>query len=159
MDLYFLKDMNKNPQPDMHYHCEFFILALAGDIFLESDRQQVSSGIQVSSQHSVELNNAVGLDSLDSSSDSNSSSLLSKSLWTVPSTLTTNDINVTHIINSFFGSLARFKYSISRFAFFYFYSMVHQDVKIHKTANSYFFLANQNVVWSSGWDLVIRLYL
>ena len=50
---------------------------------------------------------------------SNSTSLFTKSLGTVPSSLTTNDITVTLVFHSFFNSLIRSKY-LSNFWLFLF---------------------------------------
>ena len=72
--------------------------------------QQVSSGRQDSSKLIANLNHAVVWIFLIVLLISNSSSLLSKILWTIPSALITISITITFMFHSFFSSLTRSKY-------------------------------------------------
>ena len=90
---------------------------------------------------------------------SNSSSLFVKPLGIVPSAPVTIGITVTCKIQSFFNSLARFKYS-HLFSFsLIFLSVVSQDIKIHnycETTKKVLFCCL--LLWFSGLVLVIYYY-
>ena len=79
---------------------------------------------------------------------SKSSSHCTSLLVTVPSASITIGITITFVFHRFFCSLARSKYSIS---FLQFYPLISQ--------NGNFFFCWQYLVWSSGWDSEIHLYL
>ena len=79
---------------------EFFSPALADGLSLDSEWQQVSSGLQDSSQYSGWSQKCCTLDSLGSSSDSNSSRPLTKPLGIVLSTTITFGITITFISHS-----------------------------------------------------------
>ena len=90
--------------------CEFFTLALADGLSLESKKQQVTFGLHDTAQYLVDIKNAVILTFSVTPLISNSSSLLSTSLVTVPSVPFTKDINVILMFHNFLSSLAISKY-------------------------------------------------
>ncbi len=65
-------------------------------------------------------------------------------------------IIVTFMFHSFSQFPSKVEVLIPLFTFFQFYSVVSRDSKVHNSASSLFYVYN---VWSSGRDLVIRLYL
>ena len=81
---------------------KFFKSALADGFSLKSEWQQVSSGIQDTSQYLVDLNNTVFKMVLAHTSISNFSNPLIKPLGTVPSTPITIGITITFQFHSFF---------------------------------------------------------
>ena len=91
--------------------------------------------------------------------NSNSFSLFSKLLGTVPSARITIGITITFMFHSFLRSFLD-QVFVSLFVFFDFYSEDHWNSNVHKTVNSLFFFSfvNYHLVWSSGQD-VICLYL
>ena len=99
---------------------------------------------------------------------SNSSSLLSNPLGSIPSAPITVGITVTFMFHSYLISPARsftFYFSLPSFSLI-FYSVGRWDGKIHNTASLFLFLFFDFVfvfcyheVWAPGWGQVIRLYL
>ena len=101
-----------------YYHfTPYKFFTLAGGLSLESEWQQVSSGLQDSSQYSGWSQQCFSLDDLDSLSDFQFLQSLSKPLGTISSIPT---ITVILMFHSFFSSLARSKYlSIFPFSFIF----------------------------------------
>ena len=82
--------------------------------------------------------------------------LFSNPLGNAPRALTTIRITATFTFHSFFTSLARSRY-LSIFSLF---PISHYgQLEQHNPLDDKVFLGNQHKVWSSGRDLVIRLYL
>ena len=84
--------------------------------------------------------------------------LCTNPLVTIPRALITIDIIVTFIFRNFFCSLDKVEVLIPLFTFFRFYSVVHRNSKVYNSGSSLFFV-DYSKIWSSGQDLLIRLYL
>ena len=90
--------------------------------------------------------------------------LTSKSSSTFQNLLVTESIEpiavVTFMFQSFFFQFpSKVEVFILLFTFFHFYSVFSRNNKVHNFAISLFFFFDYCMVWSSGRDLVIRLYL
>ena len=134
-----------------HYHhhnyyitsCEFFTPAWSGSgLFLELEWQQVSSGLQDSSQYSGRFQQCHLLDVLDFPLISNYSNVLFKPLEIVPWASTTTGITITFDIPQVFLFSGKVQVIVYLFAFFYFHSVVLWNGKIHKRSNSLFVFFN-----------------
>ena len=131
--------------------CEFFPPWLADGFSLESGWQWVSSDFQESSKYSNWSYQHSCLDGFDFSFN-----LFSRFLGTIPSATTTIGTTVPLTFHNF--SALWQGSSICLFFHFSFYSLLLRDGKINKMANSFLFIS-YHPVWSSGWDLGIRLYI
>ena len=113
---------------------EFFTRTLADGLSLESEWEQISTGVQDSSQYSSRSKQRETLNGIDSSSDFQLFQALSKLLATVPNEPISIGITVT-IFHSFLSSLARSK----NLSLFDFPSVVRKDGKVHYNNNNYFY--------------------
>ena len=120
-----------------YYYCEFFTPVLVDSLSLESEWQQISSGLQDSSQYSSRSHQCCSEEYLDSSSDFQFSSLFSCPSKTITSSPTTIGITVTLYSTVSFYSLTRSKYLSFRFILFSFCGPPEQQ---NPRADKFFFL-------------------
>ena len=130
-------------------HCEFFTSASADGLSQESEWQQVSSCFRDSSQYSVRSQQCCSLDVSARPPISNSSSHLSKPLWTVPNSPTTIGIFLHSYVPQFFKFSSKVQVLVSVFAFYDFHSAIPWDGKVHYPASSLFLLL---IITRSGQD-------
>ena len=125
--------------------CEFFTLALADYLSLESEWYQASSSL-LDNNILADLNNTIIWIVSIPLLISNSSSPLSKPFRTLPSAPITTDNIVDLMFYSFLSSQAKSKYLSLRLLCF----SLCWNSKVHNTANSFFFLAGMNKVCFSN---------
>ena len=118
-------------------HWEFFMSALADDLSLEFEWQQVSSSLQNSSQYSGRCRQCCGLDGIHSSSYFQVTQ--SNLLVIVLRAPITNGINFHVPQLFFFQFISKVYILILLFSFFQFYSVISQDSKVHSSADSLIF--------------------
>ena len=112
-------------QWDRYYYIlyEFSTSASADGLLLESERQQVSSGIQDSSQYSSQSQQCCSLDSLASFSDIQFQQSFYRNLCG-PVTV---GITITFMYHSFFLFSGKVQVLVYLLTFFYFHSVVHRN--------------------------------
>ena len=106
-----------------------------------------------------DLNNAVEWTVATFPVISKSFSPCTNPLVNVPRAPITIGIIVTFMFHSFFQFPSKIDVLISLFTFFQFNSVVRRESQVHNSVSSLFFVVDYHKIWSSGRDLVIRLYL
>ena len=124
---------------------EFCTPALADGLSRVSEWQQVSSSLQDSSEYYCWSQQYCSLDGFDSTTDFQFFKSLLQDLRDHSERVNYNCYYLHfHVLLSFLFFLflfsRKFQVFIYIFAFFYFHSVVHRNGKIHKKANSLFFL-------------------
>ena len=111
--------------------CEFFTPELADGLSLESEWQQVSSGLQGVAQYSSKSQQCCSLDGLDSSLFKISYSPPLQALRNITSTPITTGITIILIFSQFSKFPGKVQVLVSLFAFFDFHFVVCRDGKVH----------------------------